>query len=130
MSDRDTSIQTLKDACRQFVAERQWEQFHSPKNLVMGMAVETAELMEHFLWVEGEASRAVAGDPQKLAEVRDEIADVTAYILCLCNVLELDLSTCLANKLKKNAQKYPVEQYRGRYQLNDRGRSGSGGVES
>jgi NTP pyrophosphatase (non-canonical NTP hydrolase) len=116
MADVSTTLETLKDAVRRFAAERAWEPFHSPKNLSMALAAEAAELMEHFLWVDSEASRAVAGDPARLAAVAEEVADVACLLLNLCNVLGLDLSEAVAAKMAKNAQKYPVEKYRGRYE--------------
>ncbi len=119
MSDATTTLATLKDWVRQFVAERDWEQFHSPKNLSMGLAAEAAELMEHFLWVEGEASRQVVGDPVKLGGVADEMADIAVYLLNLSNTLGVDLSEAIRNKLAKNALKYPVDKYRGRYRAED-----------
>jgi NTP pyrophosphatase (non-canonical NTP hydrolase) len=115
MPDTTTTLADLKEAVRRFAAERDWEQFHSPKNLSMGLATEAAELMEHFLWIDGEASRQVVRDPVKLAEVADEIADVACYVLNLGNVLGIDLSEAILAKIAKNALKYPAEQYRGRY---------------
>src|SRR6266446_5629350 len=108
MPDATTTLATLKEAVRQFAADRQWEPFHSPKNLAMGLATEAAELMEHFLWVNCEASRQVVADPAKLAEVADEIADVANYLLNLSNVLGIDLSDAIMAKIAKNALKYPV----------------------
>ncbi|HXG13090.1 MAG TPA: nucleotide pyrophosphohydrolase [Gemmataceae bacterium] len=115
MSDAITTLAELRDAMRRFVAEREWEPFHSPKNLVMGLAVEAAELMEHFLWIDNEASRAAGQDPVRRAKVADEMADVACYLLALCNTLQIDLSEAVRAKLAKNAIKYPVEKYRGRY---------------
>ena len=115
MPDATTTLATLKEAVRQFAAERQWEPFHSPKNLSMGLAVEAAELMEHFLWVDNEASRQMVHDPAKLAGVAEEIADVAVYVLNLGNTLGIDLSETILAKIAKNAVKYPAEQYRGRY---------------
>jgi NTP pyrophosphatase (non-canonical NTP hydrolase) len=115
MPDATTTLATLKDAVRAFAIERDWEQFHSPKNLVMGLAVEAAELMEHFLWMDVEASRQVVGDPARLAEVADEMADVANYLLNLSNVLGIDLSDAVVRKIAKNAEKYPAEKYRGRW---------------
>ena len=115
MPDTTTTLAVLRDAVRRFAAERDWEQFHSPKNLVMGLSVEAAELMEHFLWVSNEESHAVAHDPAQLGEVADEIADVALYLLALCNTLGIDLSDAITNKLAKTALKYPVERCRGRY---------------
>jgi NTP pyrophosphatase (non-canonical NTP hydrolase) len=119
MPDATTTIANLRDAWRQFIAERDWEQFHSPKNLAMGLAVEAAELMEHFLWVENEESRSVARDPARLAEVADELADVAGFLFCLCNTLGVDLSDAVAAKMTKNAQKYPAERFKGRYRAEE-----------
>lgn len=117
MPDTTTTVASLRDAMRRFVTEREWDQFHSPKNLVMGLSVEAAELMEHFLWMDTESSRLVAQDPARLGEVADEIADVTCYLLALCNTLGIDLSDAVQAKLAKTALKYPAEKYRGRYRV-------------
>ena len=117
MSDQSTTVAELRERMRQFVAERDWEQFHSPKNLVMGLSCEVAELMEHFLWMDNETSRRVLDDPANREPIADELADVTLYILCLCNTLGLDLSECVAAKLIKTGKKYPVERIKGRYKL-------------
>ena len=119
MPDDSTTVSALKEEVARFVAERDWEQFHSPKNLAMALAVEAAELMEHFLWVEGDASRAVADDPARRAQVADEVADVTILVLALCNALGLDLSEALRDKMARNAVKYPVEKVRGRYRVEE-----------
>lgn len=119
MPDATTTIADLRAAWRRFVAERDWEQFHSPKNLVMGLAVEAAELMEHFLWVENEGSRAVTVDPARLGEVADEIADVAGFLFCLCNALGVDLSDAVTAKMAKNALKYPAEKFKGRFKAED-----------
>ena len=117
MPDTTTTLAELKDVLRRFAAERQWEPFHSPKNLSMGVAVEAAELMEHFLWVGSEESRRVTQDPDKLGQVADEMADVACYLLALSNTLGIDLSDAITAKLAKNALKYPVEKVRGRYRV-------------
>ncbi len=119
MPDTVTTVQQLRDAMGGFVHERDWEQFHSPKNLVMGLSVEAAELMEHFLWIENEASRGVVNDHAKMGEIADEMADVTCYLLALCNTLGIDLSEAVRAKLVKNAVKYPVEKCRGKYRVED-----------
>src|SRR5262249_29149279 len=85
MPDNTTTLAVLKEAVRHFAAERAWEPFHTPKNLSMGVAVEAAELMEQFIWVEGEASRAIVHDPDWLAAVTDEVADVACHLLTLSN---------------------------------------------
>jgi NTP pyrophosphatase (non-canonical NTP hydrolase) len=108
MPDATTTVQALKEAVRRFNDERHWEPYHSPKNLAMGLAVEAAELMEHFLWLEPAASRAVAGDPVQRAAVADELADVACYVLNLSTALGVDLSDAIAAKMVKNAVKYPA----------------------
>lgn len=117
MPDTATTIDALKAVVRQFVAERDWEQFHSPKNLAMGVAVEAAELMECFLWVDLPASRELVHDPKQREAIADEMADVFCYLLNLSNVLGIDLSDALTAKMIKNAKKYPAEQYQGKYQV-------------
>jgi NTP pyrophosphatase (non-canonical NTP hydrolase) len=120
MGDATTTLATLKDAVRQFAAERAWEPFHSPKNLSMGLAVEAAELMEHFLWLDAAASYTVTADPVKRTAVADEMADVANYLLNLSNVLGIDLSEAITTKMAKNALKYPADEYRGRYGKEDK----------
>ena len=117
MADERTTIKELRDAVAAFEAERDWRQFHSPKNLAMGIAIETAELMEHFLWASDPESQRVCDDPEKKSEVCDEIADVFCYILNLALVLDIDLSDSLVAKLARNAEKYPADAYRGRYKI-------------
>jgi len=117
MADATTTIAELRELFAQFVAERDWAQFHSPKNLAMGLSVEAAELMEHFLWIDNETSRRVTEDPQKLSDISDEIADVAMYLLAFSNTLGLDLSTAIRHKLEKTKRKYPVEKIRGRFRL-------------
>lgn len=115
MMDQTTTIAELRELVRRFVAEREWEPFHAPKNLSMSLAIEAAELMEHFQWIDAAESRRVADDPAKLAEIRDELADVLCYALALANALDLDLSQAVHDKMVKNAVKYPAEQSRGRF---------------
>jgi NTP pyrophosphatase (non-canonical NTP hydrolase) len=119
MPDATTPVATLREAMQRFVSERDWDQFHSPKNLAMGLAIEAAELMEHFLWVDNEASRQIAQDPQARIAIAEEMADVACYLLALANVTGVDLSDAIIDKLEKNARKYPVEMYRGRYKAEE-----------
>ena len=122
MSDSITTVAELKQLVANFVAERDWKRFHAPKNLSMSLAIEAAELMEHFQWISPEQSRRVPDDPARLGEVGDELADVLCYALAMANELGLDLSTAIRRKIAKNEQKYPVEEYRGRYGPEDVGR--------
>lgn len=114
MHDETTTLADLRQAMRQFVAERDWQQFHSPKNLAMSIAIEAAELMEHFQWLEVDASRRVVDDPARLHAIGEELADVLTYCLAMANALELDVSSAIKAKMEKNAMKYPAEQFRGK----------------
>lgn len=95
----------LRAALREFAAERDWRQFHTPKNLAMAMIVEAAELVEHFQWATPEQSLSPA--PEKLAEIRDEVADVLIYLTELADVLDIDMISAAREKIAKNAVKYP-----------------------
>ena len=115
MSDNSTSIDELRRLVAEFVAARDWEQFHAPKNLAMALAIEAAELMEHFQWLTVQQSRDLRQDSKRRQAVAEEMADVCCYLLALANELDVDLSRAVRDKMSKNARKYPVEQYRGRY---------------
>jgi NTP pyrophosphatase (non-canonical NTP hydrolase) len=115
MADSSTTIAELREIVRRFVDERDWRQFHSPKNLSMSLAIEAAELMEHFQWIEAAESRHVGDDSAKIGEVREEMADVLCYLLAIANELEIDLSEAMRDKMLKNAVKYPPELSRGKY---------------
>jgi dCTP diphosphatase len=104
-------IQDLRNKLRQFAAERDWDQFHSPKNLAMALSVEAAELLEHFQWLSGAESAALA--PEKRAKIREELADVLLYLIRLADKLDIDLATAAADKLSFNAKKYPIQKARG-----------------
>ena len=120
MTDDTTTLADLRAVVRGFVEESDGNQFHSPKNLSMSLAIEAAELMEHFQWLTIEASRQIGQDTAKLAAVGEEVADVLCYVLALANELNLDLSDTLQRKMVKNAAKYPIEEIRGRYGHDDR----------
>jgi len=125
MSDSETTVAELKNLVESFVDRRDWRQFHSPKNLSMSMAIEAAELMEHFQWLSAEESREIVRDSRKLGEVADELADVICYALALANQRGLDLAGAVRNKMAKNEAKYPAEAYRGRYGPEDRRQGGN-----
>jgi len=96
---------------RKFIQERDWEQFHSPKNLSMALSIEAGEIMEHFQWKTTEESKDL--DEETLLEVKDEIGDVLVYLLRLCDELKIDPIEAASDKMLKNAEKYPVEKARG-----------------
>jgi len=105
MNDQITDLHTLRDALRDFAAARDWRPFHTPKNLAMAMIVEAAELVEHFQWSTPEES--MAPPPEKLAAIRDEVADTLIYLVELADVLDIDLIAAARAKIAKNALKYP-----------------------
>ncbi|MGD9645582.1 MAG: nucleotide pyrophosphohydrolase [Pirellulales bacterium] len=121
-SDKQTTVAALRAVVAEFVAERDWRQFHTPKNLAMSLAIEAAELMEHFQWLTPRESRELAGDEEKLGEVADEISDVLCYALALANELEIDVAAAFNRKMAANRQKYPADEFRGRYGPDDPGR--------
>lgn len=114
MTDATATVAELRARVLAFVRERDWEQFHSPKNLSMALAAEAGELMEHFLWSESAASLDVARDPKKRPRIEEEIADVVIYALEFANIAGIDLAGAIEAKLAVNARKYPVEKARGR----------------
>jgi dCTP diphosphatase len=115
MSDQTTTVADLRQCVATFVAERDWSSYHDAKNLAMSIAIETAELMEHFQWVRSEEVAAVLANPTQRAKIVDEVADVACYLLSLANALNLDLADAVRAKITKNAVKYPIETFRGRY---------------
>ncbi|MCY2942214.1 MAG: nucleotide pyrophosphohydrolase [Planctomycetota bacterium] len=119
MADSQTTVLDLRKKMAGFVAARDWEQFHDPKNLAMALCAEAAELLEHFLWITPENSKLSVLDPTKRREVSEEIADVTCLIMALCNCMNLDLSDSLNAKMLKNELKYPAEKCRGSYKAPD-----------
>jgi dCTP diphosphatase len=105
------SIDGLRDVLRQFALDRDWNQFHSPKNLAIALSVEAAELLEHFQWMSEAASTTLSAE--QMAEVREEAADVLLYLIRLADKLGIDLLTAASEKIALNAKKYPVERARG-----------------
>ncbi|GHC42864.1 nucleotide pyrophosphohydrolase [Alcaligenes pakistanensis] len=103
----------LNEAVAQFAREREWDQFHSPKNLAMALTNEVGELIEIFQWLTEDQSREVGNDPKTAGAVRDELADVQIYLSRLAFVLGVDMNEAVTNKLVKNAQKYPADKVRG-----------------
>jgi dCTP diphosphatase len=105
-------VNDLRDAIRAFIEERDWGQFHSPKNLAMALSVEVAEIVEHFQWLTEEQSRNLP--PEKLAEVREEIGDVMIFLTELAEKVGIDPVEAARAKLQINGQKYPAELVRGK----------------
>jgi len=105
------SLLELRDKVRRFAADRDWDQFHSPKNLSMALSVEAGELLEHFQWVSDDASAELP--PEALVKVREELADVLLYLIRIADKLDVDLVDAAQSKIVVNAEKYPIEKSRG-----------------
>jgi NTP pyrophosphatase (non-canonical NTP hydrolase) len=106
------TLEQIKTRLREFAAERDWEQFHSPKNLAMALIVEAAELVEHFQWLTEAQSQTLS--PERLAEVGQEIADIQIYLIRLADKLDIDIEQAVSDKIKLNEKKYPAEKVRGK----------------
>ena len=111
MTVAETDFDQIRKRVRQFVVEREWDQFHSPKNLSMALIVEAAEMVEHFQWLTEEQSSNLS--PEKLAEIELELADIQIYLISLAEKLQLDLVAAVDKKLALNARKYPADKVRG-----------------
>ena len=108
---QDADLAQLRDLIRAFVAERDWEQFHTPKNLSAALSVEAAELLEHFQWLQS-GERAELGDA-KYQQVRHELADVLFYLIRIADRLDVDLAAALHDKMVLNREQYPAHKARG-----------------
>jgi NTP pyrophosphatase (non-canonical NTP hydrolase) len=107
----EATLEQLRERLRQFATERDWDQFHSPKNLSMALITEAAELVEHFQWLTEDQSRNLS--PDKIAEIELELADIQIYLVRLADKLQLDLLAAVEKKMALNAQKYPADKVRG-----------------
>jgi NTP pyrophosphatase (non-canonical NTP hydrolase) len=105
---------SLLEELRQFVAERDWRQFHDPKNLSMLLASEAGELLAEYRWVKNDESDAFSRDPQARQRIADEVGDVGIALALLCDRIGLDLQTAMRDKLARNRQRYPVEHSKGK----------------
>lgn len=114
LTDATATVAQLRSRLGAFVRERDWEQFHAPKNLSMALAAEAGELMEHFLWATPEESRTRAQDPAHRAKIAEELADVVIYALEFANATGLDVAAAIEAKIEANAKKYPVAKAKGR----------------
>ncbi|MBI4719196.1 MAG: nucleotide pyrophosphohydrolase [Planctomycetes bacterium] len=115
-TDATATVADLMKLVADFVAEREWEPFHDAKNLSASIAIEAAELMEHFQWLRSDELGNVRRDTAKLQEIAEETADIAAYLLSFASRMGIDLSAALADKMQKNARKYPSAKYRGRFE--------------
>lgn len=123
--DAQTTVGALRQAVADFVDDREWQPFHSPKNLSMSIAIEAAELMEHFQWLTPEEAWSAGADGDERAAVAAELADVLIYCLCLSNALDLDVSLAVLEKLETSEHRYPADAFRGRFRRPEREKEGS-----
>ena len=114
MHDDKVTLSELKHATATFARERDWEQFHAPKNLTMAIAAEAAELMEPFLWVTAAESTTLCSKPEKKAKIEEELADVLIFAFQFANMTGIDIAAAVEAKIAKNAAKYPVAKAKGR----------------
>ena len=115
MNDQQATVAQLRARVQDFIEQRDWQPFHDPKNLSMSVAIEAAELMEHFQWMRTDELDQVREDPAAMREIRDELADIFCYTLSFANAMDIDLAEALEAKMRKSAEKYPAEEYKGRY---------------
>ncbi len=112
-NDSQTQLQQLKDVIQQLIAERDWQQFHSPKNIALKLSVEAGELLEKFAWMKEEDSFAELDKNRQ--EIEDEVADVFILLLSFCNAAKIDLSSAMMHKLQEVKAKYSIEKSKGVY---------------
>ncbi len=113
-SDKNTRISELKELVEEFVHERDWEQYHNPKDLAVSISIEAAELLERFQWKNEGEIRELIKNEEEFQEIKEEVADILIYSLSLANRMDIDLSQSTVEKLEKNKKKYPVEKAKGR----------------
>lgn len=115
MNDQTTTIRELKDAVADFVEARDWRQFHDPKNLAMSIAIESAELMEHFQWLRSDQVSPDAWSDETRQDITDELADILCFALSFANAADIDIASAVRAKMVKNEKKYPKEKFHGRF---------------
>lgn len=108
MTDTETTFAAVRQRLQQFVADRDWAQYHTPKNLAMSIAIEAAELMEHFQWSTPEGSQRLARDPAERERIADELADVLIYCFHFANQANIDVSSAVYAKLVRNEARFPA----------------------
>jgi len=110
---QNLNVSKLIEDIRQFAKDRNWQPYHTPKNLSMALSVEASELVEIFQWLSAEESFEIKNSPDKLEKVEDEIADILVYLVRIVDILNIDINKAIVHKMKKNAEKYPVDKAHG-----------------
>ena len=112
--DGHTTVTDLKATVARFVKDREWERFHTPRNLAESICIESAELLELFQWSDQDEA-PTANSPPMLKKLEEELADVLIYCIAIANATGIDVTTAILNKMKRNEEKYPTERYKGTY---------------
>ncbi len=115
MGDNETTLAQLREAIRKFRDERDWEKYHTPKDLAVSISIEASELLELFQWKDRHQIEDMLEDPVYVARIKGEVADVLNYCLAMANTLDMDVSETMLAKVRDNSEKYPVEKTKGNY---------------
>ena len=113
--DTETTIADLKTQVEDFVKERDWAQFHTPKSLSMALAIEASELMDLFKWYSDDQCKDLMSQENMFGNASDELADVIIYSIAFANRNGIDISSAIHSKIKKNAAKYPADKFKGKF---------------
>lgn len=109
------NVENIQQKIREFVAERDWDKYHTPKNVAIALSVEAAELLEIFQWMSDSEANTITQEGRTYEKIREEIADTQIYLLRLADLLKLDLEKAVEDKFQKNTDKYPVEKAKGNF---------------
>lgn len=109
-NDQNTTIQQLKDILLKFRDERDWEQFHDPKNLAEAISIEAGELLEHFLWKKGDQVTDTLNDKEVRQRIKNELADIICFCINFANSTGIDIASAVLEKIEQNMKKYPIEK--------------------
>ena len=115
MPDKTTNLEELKAKVREFVEARDWTKYHNPKDIAISIGIEASELVEIFQWVKESEIDSVLSNPEKLDNLREELADIFVYCLSMANSLNIDISDAIVEKIQKNMKKYPIDKVKGNY---------------
>jgi NTP pyrophosphatase (non-canonical NTP hydrolase) len=113
-SDNSMTVEGLKLKVDKFIKDRQWDMFHTPRNLAESICIESAELLELFQWSPSNNASCTEHESAELNQIKEELADIIIYCLSMANSLKIDVTDAVSNKLIKNAEKYPIEKYSGK----------------
>jgi len=113
-NDRNTVVKELLTCVQEFLREREWEKYHNPKDLAESICIEAAELLQLFQWVKPEESEQFKKKYSKVKLIKEELADVVLYCLSMANVLDIDLTKTILDKVEQNKKKYPSDSYKGK----------------